>query len=132
VNKKGIFLTERKTHLPDSFKKRLALNITDCSSNFDNHYIVVVRDRIKGVLDLISHMRDYLNGLAQIISMSFLPDNLLINPAGGPVMVFGSSGQSKPFIMSQIKIGFGPIVGNKDFTMLVGAHCSRVNIKVWI
>ncbi|MPM98921.1 hypothetical protein SDC9_146111 [bioreactor metagenome] len=34
--------------------------------------------------------------------------------------------------MAEVKVGFGSVVRHKNLTMLVGAHCPRINVDVRI
>jgi hypothetical protein len=38
----------------------------------------------------------------------------------------------KPLIMAQVKIGFGPVVGHKDFSMLKWRHGAGIDVEVGI
>jgi hypothetical protein len=39
---------------------------------------------------------------------------------------------SEAFVVAEIEIGFGAIIGDENFTVLEGAHGARVDIQVGV
>ena len=120
--------------LADRFQKRLALDISHGSSHFDNGDPLLVRrfSSVKSAFDLIGDMGDYLYRSPAEISVAFFlqnrPVDLSCSHIGVPVQAF----INKPLVMSQVQICFRPVVGDKDFTVLNGIHCTRIDIDVGI
>ena len=48
----------------------------------------------------------------------------------GDVAVLGQVDVDETLVMAQVEVCFRTIVGNEHFTMLIGAHRTRVNIDV--
>ena len=120
--------------LADRFQERLALDISHGSSHFDNGDPLLVRrfSSVKSALDLIGDMGDHLYRSPAEIPVAFFlqnrPVDFSCSHIGVPVQAF----INKPLVMSQVQICFRPVVGNKDFTMLNGIHCTRIDIDVGI
>ena len=51
---------------------------------------------------------------------------------GGHVIVFGKNCVGKALVMAQIEIRFGPVIGDIDLTVLIGAHRSGVDVYIGI
>ena len=77
-------------------------------------------------------MRNDLNGGAQVIAVAFLIDNTLIDFAGGYAVRALGRHTGKPFIMAEIKVSFGAVVGYKDFAVLIRAHSAGIDVQVRI
>ena len=39
---------------------------------------------------------------------------------------------SKAFVVAEVEIGFGAVVGDENFTVLIGRHSARINVEVGI
>jgi hypothetical protein len=39
---------------------------------------------------------------------------------------------SKAFVVAEVEIGFGAVVGDEDFTVLIGRHGAGINVEVRI
>ena len=77
-------------------------------------------------------MGNYLHGLAQVISSSFLSNHRFINLAAGQVVKAGKFPGGKSLIMTKIQVGLGSIIQDINFPMLEGAHRAGVHIEVGI
>jgi hypothetical protein len=77
-------------------------------------------------------MRDDLHRLAQIIAAALLGDDLLVDPAGGPVVIAAELGVGEALIMAKVEVGLRAVVGHKDFAMLERRHRARIHVQVWV
>ncbi len=122
------------SHLTHGFDIRQRLDIAHCSADFGDYKIIVtlVAQQFHTIFNFVGNMRNHLNGVSQIVTPSFLIDHRLVNPACGYIVLLRCGHIRKPFVVSQVEIGFGPVFGNKTFTMLVGIERTRVDIDVGI
>ncbi|OQA51061.1 MAG: hypothetical protein BWY45_03393 [Euryarchaeota archaeon ADurb.Bin294] len=93
MNQSTICRGKFTSHLPDCFKERHALNITDCSPDFNDADVsrFPVKDllfcsRSDTILDLVGDMRNYLNCLTQVVTTTFLVDDHPVHFTGGDIM----------------------------------------------
>src|SRR4030067_3538839 len=84
--------------LPYRLKERKALNVSDSTAYLDYHNIKIVRNRLNGILYLICYMRHHLYGLSEIISSSFLQDDIVVNFTGCIIVLLGHARRGKSFI----------------------------------
>src|SRR5215813_12095945 len=84
------------------------------------------------ILDLISNMGNDLNSATQIFSPAFFSNYRSIDLTSCHIISLMSRLIGKALIMSQIEIGLGTIISDKDLAMLIGGHCTRININVGI
>jgi len=79
-------------HLADGFEEGQGFDIADGAADFDDGHVTVRRDLAHGVLDLIGDVGDDLDGLAEVVAAALLGDDLLVDAAGGQVVVAGELG----------------------------------------
>ncbi len=75
-------------------------------------------------------MRDDLNGFAEVIAAAFLGENGFVNTATGPVIVAGELNVGEAFVVAEVEIGFGAIVCDKHFAVLIRAHSTGIHVQV--
>ena len=83
-----------------------------------------------GVLDFVGHVRNHLDGLAEVIPTALFEDDLFVDAARSQVVLARQVRMRKPLIMAEIEIGFRAVVGDKDFAMLKGRHGARIDVQV--
>ena len=134
VNIEDIIGADFPFHLTDGFQKGLGLNIADGTADLGDHHIGIAffARTQNAFFDLIGHMRNHLHRTAEIITATFFFQNGVINLAAGGVAVFGEIDINKTFIMTDIQIGFGAVVGDENFTVLIRAHGAGVDIDIWV
>ena len=88
----------------------------------------IVRDLLHGGLDLVGDVRNDLDGLAQIVAAALLGDDLLVDAAGGQIVVAGQPGVGEALVVAEVEIGFGAVVGDENLAVLEGRHGSRIDV----
>lgn len=120
-----IVSTGTHTELSHCFDKGHALDITDCATELNNTDVRLFVCVIDGhfcyifdpVLDCFDDVRDDLDCMAQIVTFAFLVYDVLVDSAGGNVIVTGQSDIQVAFVIAEIEIDFAAIVEDKDFTV---------------
>ena len=77
-------------------------------------------------------MRHDLDGSAKIISTAFLGNDGVINSARRIVIVLGQRQRRVAFIVTEIQVRFGAVIGHIDFAMLIGIHRPGIDINIRI
>ena len=77
-------------------------------------------------------MRNHLHRLAQVIAPPLFGDNLLVEAPCSPIVIARKFGVREAFVMSEIEIGFGAVVGDKNFAMLKRRHRPRIDVQIRI
>src|SRR6266700_6449234 len=119
-------------HLPDGFHERQRFNIADRAANFDDRDVHILRNLLHRRFDFVSDVRNYLDGLAEIISATLLRDDLLVNAPGGPVVIARKFGVSETLVVPEVEVGFGAVIGDEDFAVLKRRHGAGIHVEVWI
>ena len=85
--------------------------------------------------EFLDGVRDVGNDLdrgAEIFAAPLLGDDLGIDLAGGDVVRPARIDAREPLVMTQIEVGFGAVLGDEDFAVLIGAHGARIDIDIGI
>ena len=77
-------------------------------------------------------MRDDLHGLAEVVAAALLGDDLLVDAAGGEVVVAREPGVGEALVVAEVEVGLGAVVGDEDFAVLKGRHGPGVDVEVGV
>src|SRR5262245_31767186 len=87
---------------------------------------------MNAALDFVGHVRNNLNGFAEVFSFAFVVEDGLIELAAGEVVEPREFDVSEAFVVAEIEIGLGAIVQYIDFAVLIRAHSAGIDIKVGV
>ena len=133
VDEDGVVAAEFLAHLADGFEEGQGFDIADGSADFDDGDVLTHgRDFLHRVLDLVGDVGDDLDGLAEVVAAAFLGDDLLVDTAGGEVVVAGKVGVGEALVVAKVKIGFRAVVGHEDLAVLKRRHGARVDVQVGV
>ena len=130
----GIFPAHLCAYLPDSLKEWGGLDIAHGAAYLGDNDVGVglLAHTVHLVLYLIGDVWDHLNGAAEIVTPSFLVENGPVNLSCGNIGVDGKIFVNKSLVVTQVKVCFGAVVGNEDLAVLIGGHCSGVNVYIGV
>ena len=77
-------------------------------------------------------MRNHLHSLAQVIAAPLFGDNLLVETPCSPIVIARKFGVGEAFVVAQVEIGFGAVVGHEHLAMLKRRHRPRIDIEIGI
>src|SRR5690606_17696180 len=103
-------------------EERQAFDVADRSADFAQHEIVILVALTDEGLDLVGDVGNDLDRAAEIIAAPFLGDDVLVDPAGGYVVAPVGGATGKAFVVAEIEIGFGAVIGHEALAVLIGAH----------
>jgi hypothetical protein len=88
--------------------------------------------RTGSVFDLVGDVRDHLHRLAEVVAAALLGDDLLVDAAGGQVVVAAELRVRETLVMAEVEVGLGAIVGHEDLAVLERAHRARIDVQVGV
>ena len=77
-------------------------------------------------------MWDYLNGLAQIGTLSLLIYDSTVNLASGDVIRTGCIDIEKSLVVTKIQVCLRPILRHEALSVLIRVERTRIHIEIWI
>ncbi len=132
VDEAGVVAAHLLAHLADGFEERERFDVADGAADLDDDDVVVGGDLAHGVLDLVGDVRDDLHGLAEVVAAALLGDDLLVDAAGGEVVVAGELGVGEALVVAEVEVGLGAVVGDEDLAVLEGRHGAGVDVEVGV
>ena len=75
-------------------------------------------------------MRYHLDCGTQILASALFVEHIPVDLSGGQVGIFIEIFIYEPFVMAQIQVGLGSVLGDENFSMLVRAHGPRIYIDI--
>ena len=81
---------------------------------------------------LVGDVRNDLHRRPEIVTPPLLGDDVAVDASGGEVAVAAGLAADKAFVVAQIEIRFGTVLGHEDLTVLERAHGPRIHVDVGI
>ena len=130
VNEERVFAAKLLAHLADGFDEGQRFDVADGAADLDDGDVDILRDLLHRRLDLVGDVRNDLDGLAEIVAAALFGDDLLVDAAGGPVIVAGELGVGEALVVAQVEVGFGAVVGDENLAVLEGRHGAGIDVQV--
>ncbi len=116
--------------LADGLEKRQPLDVADGAADFDQDEIRALVAAENELLDGVGDVRHHLHRAAQIVAAPLGREHVLIDAPRGDVVVPPSRDAGEAFVMAEIEIGLGAVVGYEHLAVLVGAHRAWIDIEI--
>ena len=84
------------------------------------------------LLDLVRDVRNDLDRVAKVLTLSLALDDVLVHPACGEVVPLQHRAGRKALVVTEVEIRLRTVIRHEDLAMLVGAHRSWIDIDVRI
>ena len=130
VDVQRVLAADVLTELANGFEERQALDVADGAADLDEHDVDVRGDRADAVFDLVGDVRNHLHGAAEVIAAALLLNDRLVNLAGRPVVIPRRLGVGEAFVVAEVEVRLGAVVGDVDLAVLIRAHRARVDIDI--
>ena len=130
VDEHGPLGAEIVAELADGLEEGEGFDVADGAADLDQRKVEVFDVLLDSVLDGVGDVRDDLDGGAEIVAAAFFGDNVGVDLAGGRIVGAGGVHAGEAFVVAQVEVGFGAVVGDEDLAVLVGAHRAGVDVEV--
>ena len=134
VDGHGVLFRQFPLQLANRFHEGLGFHVADGPADFRQDDIVLsgAAQQQHPTFDFVRNMRDDLHGFPQVGALALLGNDRVINLAGGYVVGLGSIDAQEAFIVSEVQVGLGAILGHIAFAMLVGIQGPGVDVDVGV
>src|SRR6185369_650824 len=75
-------------------------------------------------------VRDHLDGPAQVVAAALLADDAFVDLSGREVVALAHLHVDETFVVPEVEVGFGAVLGDEHLAMLERAHRSRIDVDV--
>ena len=116
--------------LADRLEKRQALDIADGAADLAQHEIEAVIALADEILDGVGDVRDDLDGGAEIVAAPLLGEDVLVDAAGGDVVLLGRGPPGEALVVAEVEIGLGAVVGDEHLAVLIGRHGAGIDVQI--
>jgi hypothetical protein len=77
-------------------------------------------------------VRDHLNSRAEIVTPPLAREDVLIDASGSDVVVTRGGTTGEPFVVTEVKVGLGSVIGDEDLAVLIWRHRSGIDVDIRI
>lgn len=117
-----VVVSDAELELSEGLEEDAGFDVTDGAADLDKANVGCLSrivdgnmsDALDPVLDLIGNVRDDLDGLAEVVSLALLGDDLAVNLAGGDVVVGRQFDGQEALVVAKVQVGLGAIGKDKD------------------
>ena len=132
VHVDGVVARQVVAKLADRLQERHRLDVADGAADLAQDEVIVVIAVEDEILDLVGDVRNDLHGGAEIVAASLPLDDVLVDAAGGDVVLLVGRAAGEALVMAKIEIGLGAVIGHEDFAMLVWRHRAGIDVEIGI
>ena len=134
MDKEAVLPAHLQGDLPDRLQEGLGFDVADGAADLGDDHVGVglTAHAVDEFLDLVGDMGDHLDRRAKVFSPALLVQHVPVDPAGGQVGPLVQILVDEALIVSQVQVGFGPVLGDVDLPVLVGAHGAGVHVDVGV
>ena len=125
-------------HLTGCFEEGLRFDVANSATDFGDNdvgaisILIGLRLPTHHVLNLVSDMRNNLNGITQILAATFLSDDRGVHLAGGRIRCTRQVHIQEAFVMADIEVGFRAVLSHENLTVLEGIHRAGIDVDVGV
>ena len=118
--------------LANRLEERQAFDVADGAADLAQDEILAVEIGLDELLDRVGDVRDDLDRGAEILAAPLAADHGRIDPAGGDRIAAPRGDPDIALVMAEIEVGLGPVVGDVDLAVLIGAHRPGIDVEVGV
>ena len=116
--------------LADRLKEGQTFDIPHCAADFAQHEIHLVFADRDEILDLVCDVRNHLNGFAQVVAPALFLEHVGIDAPRGHAVGGACVHTSEAFVVAQVEVGLGAIIGDEHFAMLKRRHGAWIHVQI--
>jgi len=120
------------SHLANRFEERQGFDITYCTADFYQYYVMTFATFQHALFDCVSDVRNNLHGCAEVVTAAFFTQNVRVDTTRGEVVAAAHFGTNETLIVTQVQVGFSAVFGNEHFPVLDWAHSTWIDVDVRI
>jgi hypothetical protein len=118
--------------LADRLEERQPFDVAHGAADLAEHEIDLILADADEILDLVGHMRDHLDRLAEVVAAPLLLQHVGIDAARRHRVGLAGGHAGEALVMAEVEVGFGAVVGHKDLAMFERAHRARIDVEIGV
>lgn len=89
-------------------------------------------DTVDGVDDRVDNVGYDLDSATEVLALALVLDDLLVDLAGGDVVVAGKVDTEVTLVVAEIQIGLATVMKDEALAVLLGVHGTGINVDVGV
>ena len=130
VDVADVVLAQVALELADGLEKGQALDVAHGAADLDDGHVHRRSHLADGLLDFVGDVGDDLDRAPQIVAPALLGDDVVVDAAGGEIVLLAQGYGGVALVMPQVQVGFGPVFGDEDLAVLEGVHGAGIHVDV--
>ncbi len=118
--------------LADRLEERQPLDVADGAADLAQDEVEAVVAVADEFLDGVGDVRDHLDGGAEIVAAPLLGEDVLVDAAGGDVVLLARWPPGEALVVAEVEVGLGAVVGDEHLAVLVGRHRARIDVEIGV
>ena len=120
--------------LADRLEVGERLDVADRSADLDDDELrlLLARDAVDALLDLVGDVRDDLHGGAEVVAATLLRDHRVVDLPGGEIRRARDVAVDEALVVAEVEVALRAVLGDEDLAVLVRRHRSGVDVQVRI
>ncbi len=118
--------------LPDRLEEGQPLDIAHGAADLAQHEIDLILADREEVLDLVGDVRNDLDRLAEIVAAPLALEHVGIDPSRRDRVCPPRGHAGEAFVMAEVEIGLGPVIGDEHLAMLERRHGAGIDIEIGV
>ena len=135
VDEADVFAADFEGELAEGFEEEGALDVAHGATDFgDEDFDIGVGfgDVEEALLNLVGDVGNVLHGGAEVFAFALVADDGLEDLAGGKGVELGEFAGGEAFVVTEVEVGFGSVIEDVDFAMLIGRHGAGIDVEVGV
>ncbi len=134
MHDQAVAFPEFPEQLPHRLDIGQGFDIPHRAPDFSNHNVIIpaVAEQLDALLDLIGDVRDNLDGFPKEFPPAFLFDNTLVDAPRGDVVGLGGTHIQEPFVMPQVQVRLGTVIGHIALPVFIRVERSRIHVDIGV
>ena len=118
--------------LADPLQERQALDVAHGAAHLADHHVVALREHAHRSLDLVGDVGDDLYRAPQVVAPALPVDDRPVDAPRGGVVLLGQAGVDEAFVVAEIKVRLGAVLGHVHLAVLQRRKRTRVDVDVGV
>lgn len=138
MQEEAVLATHLVADLTGRLQERKRFDVTDRAADLGDHDIgpdargVGLGHREDAALDLVGDVRDDLHGVTEVFTAALLGDHRGVHLTGGDVGRTRQVAVQETFVVTDIQIRLGAVLGDENLSVLEGVHGAGIDVEIGI
>jgi len=133
MQEEDVVASDVVTHLARGLQEGLRFDVAYSAAHLVNDDVVIGTCHTEhALLDGVGDVRDHLNAFPEVVTAAFGLDHGRIDLTGRDVGLGAQIAIEEAFVVADVEIGFGAVIGNEHLAVLERIHRSGIDVEIGV